>query len=348
MASADLDAWLVAPHGVWHAALVLTDLDVSADVPEADYEQSLEGGRLRLLLRNDHARFAEDAAQPALTPGNELALEPGYVTSAGAESSAGPRFWITRVVRRRAPGASTVEVEALDAWGVLRAWRAPRQLVWATGTRTAAQIVAELTRRSGVRGLPPASSESGALTPAFTVRAGEQGAAALRRLLDAIPDELRPHFHTLSPFEPTTGDATDYAYGGATDQHSITALEVSAGRPHAGWVRVFGAGVVAEAVDDAALEHGAGAVIAVDDNLGVQARATARASTLLRRSTLASPRGVLTVPVNAGQEVGDVIEVTDATLGLAAARFRVAALRVRLARAASKPRYDLTLTLSGV
>jgi hypothetical protein len=180
------------------------------------------------------------------------------------------------------------------------------------------------------------------------MRAGEQGAAALRRLLDTIPDELRPHFHTLSPFEPTTADATAYAYGAATNHHAVTAIEVSAARPRAGWARVFGAGVVAEAVDDAALERGAGAVIAVDDNLAAQARATARASTLLRRSALATPRGVLTVTVNAGQEVGDAIEVTDATLGLAAARFRVAALRLRYARGTSKPRYDMTLTLSEV
>jgi hypothetical protein len=167
-------------------------------------------------------------------------------------------------------------------------------------------------------------------------------------LLETIPDELRPDFHTLSPFEPTPADATAYAYGSATDHHAVTALEISMARPHAGWARVFGAGVVAEAVDDAALERSAGAVIAVDDNLAVQARATARASTLLRRSALATPRGVLTASVNAGQEVGDVIEVTDATLGLAASRFRVVALRLRYVRSTSKPRYDLTLTLSEV
>lgn len=111
--------------------------------------------------------------------------------------------------------------------------------------------------------------------------------------------------------------------------------------------------MLAEAVDDAALARGAGTAIAIDDNLAVQARATARAATLLRRSALASPRGSLTVPVNAGQEVGDVIEVTDATLGLAAARFRVAALRLRYARnpgvrGRAPVSYDLTLTLSEV
>lgn len=175
---------------------------------------------------------------------------------------------------------------------------------------------------------------------------GGSGHTVLTPEFAHVPDdELRPHLHTLSPFEPKASDATSYAYG---TNHAITALEISAGRQRAGWARVFGAGVLAEAVDDAALARGAGAAIAIDDNLTVQARATARATTLLRRSTLASPRGALTVPVNAGQEVGDVIEVTDATLGLVAARFRVSALRLRYARGASRPRYDLTLTLSEV
>ena len=53
-------------------------------------------------------------------------------------------------------------------------------------------------------------------------------------------------------------------------------------------------------------------------------------------------------PVNAGQELGDVIEVTDATLGLAAARFRVVALRLRFERLRGTPRYDLVLSLSEV
>ncbi len=86
----------------------------------------------------------------------------------------------------------------------------------------------------------------------------------------------------------------------------------------------------------------------MDDNLTAQARADARASTLLRQSALAAPRGELTVVPNVGQEVADVVSVTDAALGLSAARHRVAALRLRLLRGGARPRYEMTLSLTEV
>lgn len=348
------DGWLVAPHGVWHAALVSAEADLTADLLEADFEHTSAGGSLHMLLRNDHARFPEGVAQPALEPGNELHVSPGYVTADGEEWSQGPQFWITRVTRRRVPGASLVEVEAVDIWGVLAAWRAPRQLVWAAGTLTVAQIVDDLAQRAGVARLGTFSAEAQTLKPGFTVRAGESGAVALRRLLAMVVDQARPDLDELAVFSPLVTDTTVYEYG---IDHAIPALEVRSDRPRMGWARVFGAGVVAEGVDGGALGRGGSAVVHVDDNLAAQARADTRAAVLLRQSALGTVRGELTAPANVGQEIGDVIEVTDPTLGLDAARFRVAALRLRFvrggtpgprARSASRPRYDLTLTLSEV
>lgn len=42
---------------------------------------------------------------------------------------------------------------------------------------------------------------------------------------------------------------------------------------------------------------------------------------------MATVAAELVVPTNVGQEVGDVIEVTSAALGLASARFRVVVVR---------------------
>jgi hypothetical protein len=159
---------------------------------------------------------------------------------------------------------------------------------------------------------------------------------------------VRPDLATLEVFTPLASDTASYAYG--TD-HAIAALAVAVERPGVGWARVLGAGVVAEGVEAGALERGGAAAVHVDANLASQARADARAATLLRRSALAAARGELTVPVNAGQEIGDVIEVTDATLGLDAVPFRVATLRLRYVRGGprgARPRYDLALTLSEV
>ena len=256
------------------------------------------------------------------------------------------RFWITSVARRRAHGAAVLEVDAVDGWGVLAAWVAPRQLVWPAGSASVFDIVGELLRRAGLElSLSPGSNESGLHEPAFTVRAGDSAAPAVRRLLDMVPDMLRMRGATPLLFEPLSADSTDYEYGTA---HAIYELRIEDGRASAGWARVFGNAVFAEAVDAAALRAGAGATLVVDDNLAVQARADVRATTVLRQQALAVPRGDAVASPNVGQEVGDVIEVTDATLGIEAARFRVAALRLRYARSGSRPRYEQTLSLTSV
>ena len=348
-AASPTEAWLSSPDGVWHAPLSGVASELSADVLEATLEQQRERGRLRLLLRNDDGRYAAANAPVALAPGGELEVEPGYRTSAGLESSEGPRFWISAVRRRagpNAPGGATVEVEAIDGWGLLEAWAASKQLVWEAGDRSAIELLAAVARRAGLQLTAlGASSESSALQPAFTVRAGERGATAVRRLLRALPDQLLMHGRLPVLFEPAAGDPVDCAYGG---DHPIEALALEAGRPAAGWARVFGDGLFAEATDDAALAEGAGALIAVDDNLDVQARADARATTLLRQSRLAVARGELLVRPNVAQEVGDVVSLTDAAAGLSAAPFRIAGLRLRFARGGPRPAYTQTLTLSEV
>ena len=345
-ASAGADAWLVAPAAVWHAAVDFDFVELTGDVLEAELEQALDRGRLRLLLRNDDGRYNAGAGPAALEPGGELRVGPGYETTAGSQSSDGPRFWIASVQRSRARGGAAVEVEAVDGWGVLRAWTASRQLVWAGGDKNALQVLDAVASRAGVGvTTAQASGEATALLPAFTVRAGERGATAVARLVAALPDELIASGVVLVLTEPRTSDATDYAYG---EEHTIVELHARADRAAAGWARAFGDGVFAEAVDEAALREGAGAVIAVDDNLTSQARADARAATLLRQSALAARRGTLVVPPNVAQEVGDVVAVTDAQLGLTAQRYRVAALRLRFSRHGSRPRYDMTLTLTEV
>ena len=145
--------------------------------------------------------------------------------------------------------------------------------------------------------------------------------------------------------EPAAGDLVDDAFGVA---HAILGLAVEAGRPAAGWARVFGSGVLAQAVDEAALADGGGALIVVDENLSAQARADVRADAALRQSRLAVERGELRVRPHAGLEVGDVVTVTAPEAGLSAAPFRVAGLRLRYVRGGPRPVYEQRVMLSEV
>ncbi|MFA7296081.1 MAG: hypothetical protein WC211_02710 [Dehalococcoidia bacterium] len=338
------DAYLATPSGVWHAPISVAVSEIGDDVIELDLRQGLTSGRLRLALRNDDGRYLDGNAPAALVPGGELWVDPGYVTTAGAESSEGMRWWITSVRRRAAGGRATVEVDAVDGWGLLGAWRASRQLAWA-GTASAESVIADVAARAGLRlASGGTSAESAAWSPSFTLRAGESAATGIERLTARLADVVLMRGLTPTLREPLVADATDYAYG---TSHAILDGRVEAAPPGPGWTRVFGRGVFAEAVDIVALQAGGGVAVAVDDSLAAQARVDARATSLLRKAAIEAVTAEVVVPPNVGQEVGDVVEVTSAGLGLVAARYRVAALRLRWSRG-RQAAYEQTLSLSAV
>ena len=326
-------AWLAAPHAVWRAPFAhveheLTgrragrrDRSARAGAAATDAAQRRRG--LRRLARSTCPRGRRRAAGRA-----GLSHERRHRDVRGAAildrrraAAAQRRCRDGRVGRRRRHGADR---------GVGRLGSARL----AGGERSAVQILAAIAQRAGLRlTVRNASAEAVALRPAFTVRAGERGGTAMRRLLRALPDRLQAEGRLLVLSEPVANAAAHYAYGA---EHAILAHMIEAGRPAAGWARVFGRGVFAEATDEVALAEGAGTVIAVDENLGVQDRADARAGTLLRQSRLAVDRGELLVRPNVAHEQGDIVAITDAESGLDGAPFRVAGLRLRFARGARR------------
>jgi hypothetical protein len=57
--------------------------------------------------------------------------------------------------------------------------------------------------------------------------------------------------------------------------------------------------------------------------------------------------GEITTPVNCGQELYDVVEVTDAAAGLSAAKRRVLGISLRYSTG-ERPVYEQRVTLAGV
>ena len=141
---------------------------------------------------------------------------------------------------------------------------------------------------------------------------------------------LRGEFAFLT--EPLASEATDYAYGTQTGggDHALLSGRYSDTRAEINRAQVFGSGVFGERFewagvqsiyDDLRQEH--------DRNLTTVALVESRADAMLRASALGALSGEITVPVNCGQELYDVIEVTDAGAGLSAARRRVVAMAMR-------------------
>ncbi len=308
------------------ASLTAAPLDVTADVVEAVTDDRPFGGRCRIVLRNDGGRYA--TLPPQIKAVAELRVSPGYVTAGGPQVSDGPAYWIESIERRSIKGEATLVLEGRDAWSLLEQWVARRQYNWAAGERNVFGILQFLFARAGLEFSSAGSSSTAAdHYPAFTVHPGDSGLTAVRRLLATVPDVVfaRGEFAFLT--EPLATEATDYAYG--TD-HALLAGRYADDTPPANRAQVFGNAVFGERFDWAGVQAVYDRLRQVDDrNLTTVAQAETRADTVLRAAAVAGMSGEITVSVNCGQELYDVIEVTDPASGLAAARRRVLGVAMR-------------------
>ena len=337
--------WLSAPSGVWTAALDDEPLDVTADVLEATVEErpTPVGGRLRLVLRNDDGRYTDLSL---LKAGAEVRVSPGYVTGSGPQASYGPAYWVEGVELVSGGGHAAAVLHGSDGWGLLAAWRARRQYTWVAGERNVFGILRFLFARAGLEfSSVGGSSESANLYPAFTVHPGESGLTAVRRLLAFLPDViyLRGEFAFLK--EPLATESAAYAYG---TEHALLRGRYRAGAVEPNRAQVFGDEVFAERLDWPGVEAVYDRLVQVhDQNLTSVAQAEDRGDAVLRKAALAAADGEIGVPVNCGQELYDVIEVTDGGAGLSAEGRRVLGIDLRYSTGA-RPLYEQRLSLGGV
>ncbi|TAK76007.1 MAG: hypothetical protein EPO16_08015 [Dehalococcoidia bacterium] len=335
------DAYLVSPRDVWHASIDVGEIDVSADLLALRFEQSLEGDRLTFTLA-DGGAYAPGVAPRSFALGGEVAVAPGLIVDGTPERAEGRRWWITSIRRRHEGGRATVEIEADGALTRLAGWRAPRAMAWSSGVASQYLVLHDLARRAGFAlSGESASAVLTTLAAPFLVQPGERLQGAVARVLDRGDDILTARGALLTLREASASEASTYVYGIA---HAVRAAEATEAARGIGWSRAIGTGVFAEAVEEAALLAGAPVAVLGDRALTTSGQAQARASAALRRSSLDRALARITIPPHAGQEPGDVIEVTDASMGWDAERFRVLAVRLDYARAA-RPRYEMTLLL---
>lgn len=317
--------WLVSSPSVWYAASpAAASYDASADVVEVDVDLERYQGKVRLVLENSAGRYAAAAAGGlAIAPGRRLALSFGYWGAAGLETSDGPGYWVEAVERRHErDGSARVEVTAFDAWHYLAAWRARHQFVWAAGAKNVSQLVTFLFARAGLDYASLSSSSTFAnLYPAFTVHAGESGLAAVRRLLEKVPDVVIMRSGAGRTVYPQASDASAYSYGGA---HAIGAAKYRAAAAAVNRARAFGVSLFDERFDFADIEASGERIAQVLDlALTTTALAGDRASFMLRAAAYGEISDELVAPLNAGQELYDVVDLTDAGAGLSGAKRRV-------------------------
>ena len=120
---------------------------------------------------------------------------------------------------------------------------------------------------------------------------------------------------------PLADDTAVYSYG---SDHVIFEGRYRTGEWKINRIRVEGNGILAESFGWEEIQKQGDILALVEDlNLDTIAKAADRAAAWLRKAEIESISGFIRIPVNCGQQLYDVVEITDARAGLSAAKRRV-------------------------
>jgi hypothetical protein len=347
--------WLSAANGVWRSILEEDRLDVTGDVISVQHETLPASGQLTIELRNDTAQYlnAGDGDLSALKIGSQLEFSPGYVTPQGNETSAGIVCWLEEWENISSAGKSSLILYGVDGWHLLENWRARHQFRWNkdTGEMPVKQMLAFILARVGLQ--LEVKSQSAAVTgfyPDFTIHPGDSGGSIIRRLLSFVPDVLFIEGIKAYLVNPQTTDIAINSYG---QTHSILQGKYRSGSWQINQVRVEGsnASTGAPVISDSfsweqmAICNDRVRLIA-DRNITTVVAGQALAGAFLRKAEIESIRGSIQIPVNCGQQLFDVIELTDSRCGLQNIRRRV--MGISLSYRPGRGEYEQTIILGGV
>ncbi len=343
--------WLSCPAGVWWARLAAQTFDLTGDVLFLRQEIEAGKGKLTVELRNEDGRYNSLGEGGLTVPdiGCQLDFSPGYVALNGNEVSSGLSFSLEAF---EYSGLGSFSLHAYDGWQAVAGWKARHQFRW-NGTSdemSVKDIIAFIMARVGLK--LEVMSQSVVVTgfyPDFTVNPGDSGGAVIRRLLSFVPDVLFIEGNKAYLVDSRPDNSSLYSYG---DAHPI--LEGTYRRE-------------AREVNSmqAAGEDGGGQPVAVDSfawselnrlyerpvqvtdrNLNTVEKARQRSETYLRKVEIEAPGGSILVPVNCGQQLYDVIDITDSRIGLTSSKRRV--LGLDLVYDTRRGEYSQRIRLGGV
>jgi len=351
--------WMERPDGVWQAtrpaasALGLTDdiIAITQRIAPGKGE-----GALIITLDNSRGQYASPGTGglASLRLRSEIVIKLGYMTPSGDESSEAGTYWIDSWEYSSSPNQSLFTVYCLDAWGLADRWTARYQMRWnkdAVGPNNVWNIIYLVMARFGIRlwnnGAVTRSSAILNLYPDFTLQPGTQGDTALRRLLSFVPDGLIVTGQEAFAKDILDSEASSYTYGTDPGSHVILSGEYReesrASRARAIGRTAGGARILEDAQDWDLLSLGIDILQQdYDPNLDDANHTQERADAILRTASLRSQRGAITIPANCGQELYDVITLTDVRVGISSEKYRVAAIQTDYNR--SKAIYNQRLS----
>jgi hypothetical protein len=347
--------WLTNPDGVWRASLSSQSLNLTEDIVSLRQEIDQAGGILAVELKNDDGKYATPGQGDiaVLDIGCQLLFSPGYRTAAGDEYSAGQSYCLESIEHISAGGKASVILWGKDGWGTLSDWQARHQMRWnkTSSDKSVKDIITVVLARAGLK--LEVKSQSSTITgfyPDFTVSPNDNGKSVIEKLLSFAPDVIFVEGNKAYLVNPQSADNSEYSYG---VEHAIlegSYRQVAWGTNRAqveGYDASQGKMIVVDSFDWDEIDRLYDRIRHIEDrNLNTTAKGYQRGEAFLRKAAIAAAGGAMLVPVNCGQQLFDVIEVTDARAGLAAAKRRV--LGMTLVYRPQRGEYKQRLELGGV
>jgi hypothetical protein len=318
--------WLERPDAVWRAPRAsATPLDLTPNIVSLNVIARSEATKQSLVIELDNSK-SQYSTPPEKR--SEVVLKLGYKTTAGNEAVEVGRYWLDSWEYSSSPNISILKLFCLDGQGLADKWTSRFLMRW-PANKTVWEIIQEIICRWGINLTMPAgipySLASQNLYPDFTLPPGTSGDSALRRILSFIPDSLVFTGNEAYLKDPRADEASCYTYG---TTHIILQGEYRQAVPLTR-ARAIGrdaadARIVEDAIDWTNLQLGIDIFNQdYDPNLQTATRAQERADAILRKGSLRAERGNLVIPPNVGQELYDVITVTDTRRGITSKKYRV-------------------------
>ena len=327
--------WLSTPCGVWRAKLAEESIDLTADVLSLRQELSESQGRLIVELRNDDGQYASpgEGELSVLDTGCQLEVSPGYATPEGNEVSSGQAFWVNGYEHISAGGKSSLILYAADGWGLIENWRARHQFRWnkEADEMNVKQIVEFILARAGLK--LEVKSQSSVITnyyPDFAIHADNRGDILIKKLLSFVPDVVFIEGNEVYVVNPQPADNSVYSYGSShpifEGRYRKGAWELNRVQVE-GYDPVKGEPVIADSFSWTQIAKVYDRLSQQEDrNIDTIEKAQERGEAYLRQAEIESARGAIKIPVNCGQQLYDVIDITDNRAGLSGEKRRVLGL----------------------
>ena len=212
-------------------------------------------------------------------------------------------------------------------------WKARCQFRWnkTSDEMSVRDILAFVLARAGLK--LEVKSQSSVITgfyPDFTISSSNSGLAVIQKLLSFAPDVLFIEGYKAYLVNPLTSDSSVYSYGST---HQIFNGNYRQGAWALNRVQVEGYDtgseepIIVDSFNWSEVNRLYDRLQQLEDrNIDTVAKAEQRGEAYLREAEIASIDGDILVPVNCGQQLYDVIDITDARAGLDEQKKRVLGL----------------------